>query len=169
MTVRLAALSTALPPHLLPQDLVQRRAQGLLGPRYPQFERMLATFVTAGIDTRHSVVPIDWFESPAGWKERNDRFLEGGTALFEDAAARALGEAGWRADEVDVIVTVTSTGIATPTFEARAHGRMGFRRDAVRVPLFGLGCAGGVAGLGIARDLAAARPGARVLLVVVEC
>ena len=169
MTVRLAALSTALPPNVLPQDLVQRRAQALLGPRYPQFERMLSTFVTAGIDTRYSVVPIDWFEQPAGWKERNDRFLEGGTALFEDAATQALAAAGWRADEVDVVVTVTSTGVATPTFEARAQRSMGFRGDAIRVPVFGLGCAGGVAGLGIARDMAAARPGAKVLLVVVEC
>ena len=169
MTVSLAGLATAAAPHELPQDLVQRKAQGLLGPRYPQFERMLASFVNAGIERRQSVVPIEWFEAPQGWKSRNDAFLEGGTALFEAAARAALERAGWAAREVDAIVTVTSTGVATPTFEARAAAAMGFRGDVMRVPVFGLGCAGGVSGLGIARELAAARPGSRVLLVVVEC
>ena len=168
MTVSLAGLATAVPPHELPQDLVQRKAQAILGPRYPQFERMLSSFVSSGIETRHSVVPIEWFEEPHGWKARNDAFLEGGTALFEAAARAALERAGWSAREVDTIVSVTSTGVATPTFEARAAAAMGFRADVMRVPVFGLGCAGGVSGLGIARELAAARPGAKVLLVVVE-
>ena len=56
-------------------------------------------------------------------------------------------------------VTVSSTGVATPTLEARAAGALGFRPDLQRVPLFGLGCAGGVTGLAVARRLAAARPG----------
>ena len=65
-------------------------------------------------------------------------------------------------------MTVSSTGVATPTLEARAAAEMGFRADLQRVPLFGLGCAGGVTGLAVARRLAAARPGARVLMVAVE-
>lgn len=164
----LHGLSTALPPHELPQDLVQTRAQAILGPRYPQFQRLLKTFASAGIDTRHSVAPIDWFDASHGWEDRNRLFLEGAEALFTDAATRALDAAGWRAQEVDCIVSVTSTGIATPTLEARAASAMGFRHDVLRVPLFGLGCAGGVSGLATARDMAAARPGTRVLLVVVE-
>ena len=168
MTVSLAGIATAVPPHDLPQDLVQRRAQAILGPRYPQFDRMLASFVNSGIETRHSVVPIEWFETPQTWKSRNDAFLAGGTEMFVDAATAALERSGWSAGEVDTIVSVTSTGVATPTFEALAARRMGFRADVMRVPVFGLGCAGGVSGLGIARDLASARPGSKVLLVVLE-
>jgi alkylresorcinol/alkylpyrone synthase len=66
------------------------------------------------------------------------------------------------------VVTVSSTGIATPSIEARALGALGFRPDVQRVPVFGLGCAGGVAGLAVGADLAMARPGGVVLVVVVE-
>ena len=168
VSVFLHGVATALPPHDLPQDIVQARAQDLLGPKYPQFQRLLSTFVSAGIETRHSVVPIEWFESPHGWKERNDAYIAGATQLFIDAARAALTASDWRAEDVDCIVTVSSTGIATPTLEARAMEQMGFRQDVRRVPVFGLGCAGGVSGLSVAQSLAAARPEERVLLVVVE-
>ncbi len=168
MSVQLHGLGTALPPHELPQDVVQVRAQEILGPRYPQFQRLLSTFVSAGIERRYSVVPLDWFSTDHGWAERNAAYLEGGTALFIDAARRALEAADWQADQVDCIVTVSSTGVATPTLEARAMSELGFRRDVRRVPVFGLGCAGGVSGLSIAQSLSDASPDERVLLVVVE-
>ncbi|WP_138934435.1 type III polyketide synthase [Roseovarius arcticus] len=168
MSVYLHAISTALPPYILSQDAVQAKAHELLGPKYPQFQRLLTTFASAGIDQRHSVVPIEWFEGDHGWRSRNDAYLAGATALFIDAAGKALAQAAWNADEVDCIVTVSSTGIATPTLEALAMKDMGFRSDARRVPVFGLGCAGGVSGLSLAQALSAARPEDKVLLVVVE-
>ena len=85
-----------------------------------------------------------------------------------DAASKALAAAGIRAQDVDTIVTVSSTGIATPSLEARVAARLGFRADVERVPVFGLGCAGGVTGLSIASRLAQSRPGSIVLLVAVE-
>ncbi|SHJ16294.1 type III polyketide synthase [Wenxinia saemankumensis] len=166
--VTLAGIGTAVPPHALPQDLVQRTAARLLGPRYPQFERLRTAFDNAGVDIRYSVVPPDWFEGDHGWSDRNAAYLAGATALFRDAATRALTDAGIAAEEVDTIVSISSTGIATPSLEAQVHAEMGFRRDVRRVPVFGLGCAGGVTGLAIARRLAAADPGSRVLMVAVE-
>lgn len=168
MPVFLHGLATALPPHVLPQDLVQSKAQDILGAKYPQFERLLKTFVSAGIDRRYSVVPIDWFEADHGWQARNKAYVSGACDLFAQSAARALARAGWSAEEVDCIVTVSSTGIATPTLEARVMNRLGFRSDVRRVPVFGLGCAGGVSGLSLAQSLSAARPDDKVLLVVVE-
>ena len=76
--------------------------------------------------------------------------------------------AGLAPRDIDTIVTVSSTGIATPSLEARALSRMGFRSDVTRVPVFGLGCAGGVSGFSIAARLAEARPGTNILLVVIE-
>src|SRR5258708_22478483 len=70
--------------------------------------------------------------------------------------------------DVAAVVTVCSTGIATPSLEARVARRMGFRSDIARVPVFGLGCAGGASGLSIASRLAQARPGTNVLLVTIE-
>ena len=166
--VHLAGLATAVPPHRLDQAEVERRAERILGPRFPAFQRMSKTFTTSGVETRYSVAPFEWFEGETNWADRNDRYLEGATALFVDAARAALGDAGWRAEDVDIVVSVSSTGVATPTLEARAKAELGLRDDCIRVPLFGLGCAGGVSGLTVARDLASARPGARVLLVVVE-
>ena len=112
--------------------------------------------------------PIDWYLTELGWPERNAAYLEGAQALFIDAASRALANAGCEARDVDTIVTVSSTGIATPSLEARAAGVMGFRSDVERVPVFGLGCAGGVSGLAIAGRLARARPGSTVLMVAIE-
>ncbi len=168
MNVHLNGLASAVPPHELPQDLVLSNARRILGPRYAQFERMAGSFKTSGVETRYSMAPFEWFDEPKSWPERNSLYLKGGTNLFVDVATKALAASGLGAQDVDCIVTVSSTGIATPTLEARAAKAMGFRTDVQRVPVFGLGCAGGVSGLAIARDLAAARPGTNVLLVALE-
>lgn len=168
MSVYLHGLSTALPPHCLKQSEVRKRASIIFGDTYPQFERLAKTFDTAGIDTRHSVVPIDWFSDNHGWVDRNAAFMTGAKAMFIDAAQHALDDAGWRGEDVDCVVSVSSTGIATPSLDAQAFLEMGFREDIMRVPLFGLGCAGGVSGLSTAQAIAAGKPGAKVLLVVVE-
>ena len=112
--------------------------------------------------------PLDWYESARGWPERTEAYLEGADALFLAAARGALQNAGLAAGDIDAIVTVSSTGIATPSLEARAMRHMPFRANVNRVPVFGLGCAGGVTGLALAARLAAASPGSKVLFVCVE-
>src|SRR5215217_1181091 len=164
----LLALATAVPPHVLMQRDVAAVAQELFGGRYDEFGRLAKVFDTTGIVKRHGVRPIEWYVEPRGWPERTAAYLEGAQDLFAEAAGKALAEAGLTAREVDMVVTVSSTGIATPSLEARVFGRMGFRADVMRVPVFGLGCAGGVSGLSIAARLAEARPGSTVLLVAVE-
>jgi len=164
----LHGLSTALPPNRLTQDQVQTCATQAFGGRYPQFDRLSASFATAGIDKRHSVVPMEWFLTDHNWQDRNAAYVAGAKALFVEAATAALTDAGWTAQAVDCVVTVSSTGIVTPTLDAQVFGTMGFREDIMRVPVFGLGCAGGVSGLSVAQSIAVARPGARVLLVVIE-
>src|SRR6202012_2671863 len=95
-------------------------------------------------------------------------YLDGAAALFVQAAQCALKRAGLSANDVDVVVTVSSTGIATPSLEARVGAEMGFKQSVARVPLFGLGCAGGVSGLSVGARLARAEPGQVVLVVIVE-
>jgi len=164
----LLSVATAVPTHVLRQAEVVESARTLFGGRYAEFERMAAVFGTAGIAERRGVRPMSWYLEPQGWPERTTAYLEGATALFIEAASLALERAGASAADVDAVVTVSSTGIATPSLEARAHRAMGFRDDVSRTPVFGLGCAGGVSGLALAARLAEARPGSVVLFVTVE-
>ncbi len=167
-TVNIVSLETALPEHALGQAEVAAVAATLFSERNKDFARVAKVFETSGIKTRYSVKPIDWFREPHDWRDRTAAYLEGAQRLFADAARKAIRAAGLDAQDIDTIVTVSSTGIATPTLDARAFKELGFRQGVRRVPIFGLGCAGGAAGLGIATSLAASRPGHPVLLVVLE-
>jgi alkylresorcinol/alkylpyrone synthase len=166
--VGLLSLVTASPPYELRQDEIVAAARTLFHDRFPRFEQMIPVFANAGVRTRQFVQPIEWFFDPQGWPERAEVYLRGAVALYEQAARRALEAAGRRGVDVDILVTVSSTGIATPSLEARCQGALGFRPDALRVPVFGLGCAGGATGLALAARLAAAEPGATVLFVSLE-
>jgi alkylresorcinol/alkylpyrone synthase len=165
---RLLALAPARAPFVLDQDDVIRRARTIFGSRMADFERIAKVFATTGIRTRQAAKPADWYETPRGWPERTQAYLDAGTALFIEAAEAALARAGLAAGAVDTVVTVSSTGIATPSLEARALTALGLRPDVRRVPVFGLGCAGGVTGLSLAARLARAEPGATILLVALE-
>ncbi|UPK40277.1 type III polyketide synthase [Bradyrhizobium sp. 186] len=164
----LVSLATSVPPHVLLQKDVLTAAWDVFGARFPEFERFSSIFSNTGIVKRHGVKPFDWYLERRGWPERTEAFLEGAEALFVDVAEKALVSAQLTGGDIESVVTVSSTGIATPSLEARVARRMGFRSDVMRVPVFGLGCAGGVSGLSIASRLAQARPGANVLLVTIE-
>jgi alkylresorcinol/alkylpyrone synthase len=125
-------------------------------------------FDNAGIARRHIVAPQDWYMASHGWHDRNAVYLKAAEQLFIDAATAAIQKAGLTPREIDGIVTVSTTGIATPSLEARAAAKVGFRTDVRRVPVFGLGCAGGVNGLALTARLALADPGSVWLFVTVE-
>lgn len=166
--VTMLSLATATPPHTLTQETALETARELLAGSFRDFERMTSVFANAGIAERQLARPVDWYLSPRDFTERTAVYLEVALDLFVTAATDALAKAGLDAADVDTIVTVSSTGIATPSLEARAMARMGFRADVSRVPVFGLGCAGGVSGLALAARLARATPGSTVLFVTVE-
>lgn len=167
-SVALLSLATAVPPHILLQEEAKTLARTLFGARTRLFDQMEPVFDNAGIAQRHIVKPTEWYHGDHGWKARNQVYLEAAEALYVEAAGKALDQAGIAAGEVDCLVTVSTTGIATPSLEARVAGRMGFREDVERVPLFGLGCAGGVSGLATAARLAAAGGNRTILFVTVE-
>ena len=165
---KLLSVATALPPFCLEQGDVAAAAHQGFASRISAFKSLSRVFETSGILRRYAVRPLEWYFEPLGWPERNQAYLDGAVKLFIDAASKALDAAGLRPSDVDTVVTVSSTGIATPSLEARAAEMMGFRSDIERAPVFGLGCAGGVTGLSIGSRLAQARPGSMVLVVAVE-
>lgn len=166
--VSLLSLVTVTPDHHVPQAVARERARTIFGGRMPFFDQLQQVFDNAAIDTRHSCLPVEWFMGEADFGEKSRLYLENATSLARDGAAKALGAAGLQAEDIDAIVFVSSTGIATPSIEARVMNLMPFRRDVVRLPVFGLGCAGGVLGLSRAAQMARAMPGANILLIVVE-
>jgi alkylresorcinol/alkylpyrone synthase len=165
---RIGAVAAAVPRYELDQDDVTRRVRLALGPRSEHIMRLLPMFGNTGIERRYSCVPIEWYEELHDWPERNAIYLETAMELFESATRRALDIAGRRPEEIDAIVAVSTTGIATPSLDALLMERMGLRRDVQRLPIFGLGCGGGTIGLARAGTMAAAKPGSLVLFLVAE-
>jgi len=164
----LLSLATAVPPHAIAQSDAKARAREAFGGRKALFDRLSGVFDNAGIGKRHIVTPPDWYMGDHGWHDRNNLYLEAAEQLFVEAARSAIEKAGLSPDQIDGVVTVSTTGIATPSLDARAGPRVGFRDDIRRVPVFGLGCAGGVSGLATAARLASAEPGSKWLMVTVE-
>jgi alkylresorcinol/alkylpyrone synthase len=164
----LLSLATAVPPLVVEQAEAKARARKAFGGKKALFDRLAGVFDNAGIARRHIVAPQDWYMSGHGWHDRNQVYLEAAEQLFIDAATAAIEKAGLTPSDIDGVVTVSTTGIATPSLEARVATRLGLRSDVRRVPVFGLGCAGGVNGLSIASRLAAADPGSIWLFVTVE-
>ena len=164
----LLSLATAVPPHVVEQSEAKARAREAFGGNKALFDRLSGVFDNAGIARRHIVAPQDWYMSGHGWGDRNAVYLDAAEKLFIEAASTAIGRAGLTPEQIDGVVTVSTTGIATPSLEARAFTKVGFRQDVRRVPVFGLGCAGGVNGLSLATRLAAAEPGTLWLFVTVE-
>ncbi len=167
-TVRLLSIASAVPENTIDQQMAETLSRTVYGDRIRDYERLAGVFASTGIERRYSVRSIDWFLQDHGWPDRTAAYLDGAGRLFETVAQRALATAGLSASDIDAVVTVSSTGVATPSLEARVLPRMGFRPDVERTPVFGLGCAGGVTGLAIASRLASVRPGTTVLLVAVE-
>jgi alkylresorcinol/alkylpyrone synthase len=165
---RIVSIATAVPPHVLRREDVAQLSLRLFHGRSDEIERLLPIYENSGIDKRHSCVPLSWFEQPHNWAERAELYLVNALDLIERAARDCLARADLKPEQVDGIVCVSSTGIATPSLEARLLERMQFRRNVQRTPLFGLGCAGGVLGLARAAQLARGAPGQLILLLVVE-
>lgn len=164
----LLGLATGVPQHRIGLEEIIRTGEAVFASQGEDFSLFASIFRNCGIATRYSPVPLGWFVEPQDWPSRTRVFLDAASALFRQTAVAALAQSGVAAASIDTIVTVSSTGIATPSLEARLLTELGFREDVQRVPVFGLGCAGGVTGLSLATRLAAARPGSHVLLVVIE-
>ncbi len=168
MVPRLLSIATGVPPHLIRQEEVLPAAIRHFTAPARNFERLLPVFRNAEIETRCSCVPLDWYSEPHSFSERNELYLENAVDLLGQVALASAEAAGVPIEDFGAIVTVSSTGIVTPGLDTRLMERLAFRRDVVRLPIFGLGCAGGVMGLARAGAMARSEPDRPVLLLVVE-
>ncbi len=161
-------VATAYPPYCLRQDEVMAKASEVFGHRAELMQRMAKSYGNAGVRTRNSCVPLEWYQQPHGWAERAQLFEDNALALLTEAGTRALTQAGVAPADVAATVTVSSTGIVTPSLDSLLQGPLGLSPTVQRLPVFGLGCAGGVIGMSRAAAIARSMPGKWVLFMCTE-
>ena len=162
--VAIAGVATAVPPHRLSQEDAARRAQSI----FPHLAGHQRLFRNTGIEVRYTCEPPEWYDQEHGWEARTDVFLRHALTLLEEVARGAADEAGIKLQDIGAIVVNTITGLAIPSLDAKLMNRLELRPSVERLPIFGLGCGGGVAGLARAARYAHAMPGAHVLFLTVD-
>lgn len=165
---RIVSVATAQPPHAIRQEEARAFCRALFARAHPDIDRLLEIFGNARIEERRLSAPIEWFEREHPFPERNARYVEEALALAEAVAGAAIDRARLSPRDVDHLIVISTTGIATPSLDARLMNRIAFSPHARRTPIWGLGCAGGAAGLARAAEWAEMDGGATVLLVAVE-
>lgn len=164
----IAAVETAVPPYIVTREEAKEVARQLFASSFRDLDRLLPVFDHAAIEKRHFCVPLEWFTTPKSFQEKNETYQKAAVELGTKAAAAALDKAQIQAQEVDAIFFVSSTGIATPSLDVPIAQALSLREDVKRMPLFGLGCAGGASGLARASDYIKAHPEDIALLIAVE-
>ena len=164
------AVGRALPPHYASRDEIIAAFRELWGRAHFNMDRLEELHRAVQVRGRHLARPLADYPGLDTFAKRNDAWIAAALDLGEAALRDALDRAGVSPREVDHLFFVTTTGIATPSLDARLAGRLGLRADVRRSPLFGLGCAGGAAGMARAADWLRGRPdGVAVVLAVEIC
>ena len=164
----LAAVHGALPEHRYQQaDITEAFAAFCLG-RDGNVELLRRLHGNCCVETRHLAMPLERYGRLTGFTEANDVYLEVAVELAVAALTGALAEAEIAAADVDVIFSTTVTGLAVPSLDARIAARVGLRADVKRVPMFGLGCVAGAAGIARMHDYLLGRPDQVAVLLAVE-
>ena len=165
---RIAAVATALPQHAYAQADITDVLVPMVA-RDPRRQALMRRMhASSQVRTRHLVLPLEEYRDALTFGQTNDRFVAEATALARTAVVDALQRAGVSADEVDLVVFTSVTGVSAPSVDALLVPLVGMRDDVKRMPMFGLGCVAGASGIARVHDYLAGHPDDVALLVSVE-
>ncbi|ARG58001.1 type III polyketide synthase [Mycobacterium kansasii] len=157
-----AGVAVAFPQHRYSQDETIGALMTFAGPDFRRFAN------SSGVTARHTALPLSRYGHLSGFTEANDAWVDVALDLGGQALLAALDDARVKPADVDVVFSTTVTGLAVPTLEARLATRVGLRQDVKRIPLFGLGCVAGAAGVARVHDYLRGFPNQVAALLAVE-
>ena len=166
--MRIAAVGAAFPPHYYDQEQLIAALRRTWGERHYNLERLEALHRNVLVGGRNLALPIEEYETLTTWGRANDAWIRVAEEVGGRAVLDGLERAGLGVDDVDALFFVTVTGVATPSIDARLMNRLGLPARTKRVPIFGLGCVAGAAGVARAADYVKAYPDQVAVLLSVE-
>jgi len=165
---KIISISTAEPATKVSQGEVREFIQELFSERRSDLNRLIGVFENTSIVSRHFTEEKSWYGMEHGFAERNDLYIQSAVKMSEECSMKCLDDAGLKPDEIHHIIFASSTGLSTPSIDARLFNTMKFNLHVKRTPIWGLGCAGGAAGLSRAIEYTMAFPSHAVLLIAIE-
>ena len=166
--MRIAAVGSALPPHFYDQEALLAAFRSHWAKRHHNLDRLEALHRNVLVGGRHLALPMEAYDALKTWGDANDAWIRVAQEVGEVAVRRALEKAGLGVDDVDALIFVTVTGVATPSIDARLMNRLKLPSRVKRLPIFGLGCVAGAAGVARAADFVRAYPDQVAVVVSVE-
>src|SRR5215471_1668820 len=166
--MKIASAASAFPKHYYPQQVLLEEIQRYWGDRLPNPQMLARLHRNVAVEARHLCLPPKEYHNLKTWGQANDIWIKTATELGEQALCRALTYGGIAPGELGALFFTSVTGISSPSIDALLINRMGLPQNIRRLPLFGLGCVAGAAGIARAADYVRAYPNQAAALIAVE-
>jgi alkylresorcinol/alkylpyrone synthase len=163
---QIITLATAVPPHKVLQSDVRDLVRNLFSGQYKGIDRLLPVFENTQIESRYFSKPLEWFATQQTFVDSSAAFVKTALSLVTEASETLLSSTNINRNDIAMVIAVSTTGISTPSLDAKLIQALHLPNTTKRIPVWGLGCAGGVSGLARASELVSTLPKGKFALMV---